>query len=84
MDENVESDVQNVLWLSKLKCLSERNGFAEVWLFPQSIVSKLSIPLFERRLVDNFLVELEFVFYLKTCCLPPRGMMLLCTVYRKG
>ena len=56
MEANMENDTQNVLWLSKLKCLFERNGFAEVWYYPHSVNSKLFLSLFKRRLIDNFLV----------------------------
>ena len=56
---NMENDTQNVLWLSKLKCLLERNGFAEVWYYPHSVDPKLFIPLFKRRLIDSFLMVLR-------------------------
>ena len=59
MEETMKSDGQNVLWLSKLKCLLENTGFAEVWLFPQSVNFKLFLPLLKQRLIDNFLVNLR-------------------------
>ena len=54
MEADMQGDAQNVLRLSKLKCLLERNGFAEVWYFPHSVDPKLFIPLLKRRLIDNF------------------------------
>ena len=59
MAETMKSNGQNVLWLSKIKCLLESTGFAEVWLFPQSINFKLFLSIFKQRLVDNFLVNLR-------------------------
>ena len=59
METNMENDTQTVLWLSKLKCLLERNGFAEVWFYPHSVDSKLFIPLFKGSLIDSFLVVLR-------------------------
>ena len=37
----------------------EQNGFAEVWLFPDSVNIKLFIPVLKARLVDTFLVEMR-------------------------
>ena len=59
MEADMQDDTQNVLRLSKLKCLLERNGFAEVWYFPHSVYPKLFIPLLKERLIDNFLVQLR-------------------------
>ena len=58
MEETMKRDGQNVLWISKLKCLLESTGFAEVWLFPNSVNFKLFLPLFKQRLIDTFLVNL--------------------------
>ena len=55
----MQGDDQDILWLSKLENLLERNGFAEVWYYPHSVDPKLFIPLLRRRLMDNFLVELR-------------------------
>ena len=59
METSIQNDIHNVLWLSKLKYLLERHGFAEVWYYPQSVDIKLFIPVFKRRLIDNFLIELR-------------------------
>ena len=48
-----------MLWSFKIKCLLQSTGFAEVWLFPNSVNFKLFLPLFKQRLIDNFLVNLR-------------------------
>ena len=57
MEETMEGDSQNMLWISKLKCLLESIGFAEVWLYPRSVDFKLFLPKFKQRLIDNFIVN---------------------------
>ena len=51
----MEGDSQNMLWISKLKCLLESIGFAEVWLYPWSVDLKLFLPKLKQRLIDNFI-----------------------------
>ena len=63
METDVQGDDRNILWLTKLKNLLERNGFADVWRYPFSVDQKIFIPLFRRRLIDNFLVELRVGLY---------------------
>lgn len=59
MKIQIDTGVQNMYWLAKVKLLLERNGFAEVWCYPQSVNVELFIPVFKTRLIDNFLVELR-------------------------
>ena len=59
METSIQNDIHKLLWLSKLKYLLERHGFAEVWYYSQSVGIKLFIPVFKRRLIDIFLVELR-------------------------
>ena len=53
MEETMEGDSQNMLWISKLKCLLESIGFAEVWLYPRSVDFKLFLPKLKQRLIVN-------------------------------
>ena len=39
--------------LSKVKNLLESNGFAEIWMYPESVFSNNSIPVLRQRLVDT-------------------------------
>ena len=59
MKENILLNTESNFWLVKIKQLLERNGFADVWHFPQSVDVKVFIPLLKRRLLDNFLVDLR-------------------------
>ena len=59
MSGKVENDSNNTFWLTKLKHMLEDNGFAEVWIYPGSVNVDLFIPVFKRRLLDNFLVEVR-------------------------
>ena len=34
METDMQGDDRNILWLTKLKNLLERNGFADVWRYP--------------------------------------------------
>ena len=58
-ETDMQGDNRDILWLSKLKNLLECNGFADVWYYPHSVDPNLFIPLLRRRLIDNFLVELQ-------------------------
>ena len=37
MKNRTENNRNNLLWTSKVKSLLERNGFAEVWQYPESV-----------------------------------------------
>ena len=49
VEKNMKGDVQNVLWLSKLKCLLECTSFAEVWLFAQSVDSQVIYTIIKEK-----------------------------------
>ena len=59
MSGKVENDSNNTFWCTKLKRMLEDNGFAEVWIYPGSVNVDLVIPVFKRRLLDSFLVEVK-------------------------
>ena len=59
MKISIVNDSRNSFWLTKLKNLLEQNGFAEVWMYPNSVNVESFIPVLKTRLVDNFLVELR-------------------------
>ena len=42
METDMQGDDRNILWLTKLKNLLERNGFADVWRYPFSVDQKYS------------------------------------------
>ena len=43
----------------KAKKMLEQSGFAEVWMFRDSVNVKLFIPVLKAGLVDTFLVEMR-------------------------
>ena len=45
------------LWLSKVKFLLERHGFAEVWQYPESVKINSFIAVLKTRLIETFLTE---------------------------
>ena len=53
MIDDVSSGATN--WLSKVKHLLESNGFAETWIYRDSIISNRFIPVLRQRLVDIYL-----------------------------
>ena len=59
MKISIVNDSRNSFWLTKLKILLEQNGFAEVWMYPDSVNVKSFIPILKTRLVDNYLVALR-------------------------
>ena len=59
MKNSMANDSQNMFWLTKLKRLLEQNGFAEVWIFPDSVNVKVFIPVLKARLIDTFIVEMR-------------------------
>ena len=44
-------------WLNKVKNLLDNNGFSDVWTYPNSVNKKKFLPIFKRRLIDNFINE---------------------------
>ena len=44
-------------WLYKVKNLLDNNGFSDVWTYPNSVNKKKFLPIFKRRLIDNFINE---------------------------
>ena len=44
-------------WLNKVKNLLDKNGFSDVWTYPNSVNKKKFLPIFKRRLIDNFINE---------------------------
>ena len=44
-------------WLNKVKNLRDNNGFSDVWTYPNSVNKKKFLPIFKRRLIDNFINE---------------------------
>ena len=59
MKNSIANDSHNIFWLTKLKKLLEQNGFAEVWMFPDSVNVKVFIPVLKARLIDTFIVEMR-------------------------
>ena len=59
MKGQTENDINTMLWTTKVKDLLQKNGFAEVWYFPNSVNIKLFLPILRRRLEVNFLVGLR-------------------------
>ena len=47
-----------VIGLQNFKQLLEINGFAQVWMYLDSVNVSLFIPVLKTRLVDNFLVKM--------------------------
>jgi hypothetical protein len=42
-------------WLSNLKLLLCNHGFSDIWDFPDSVNSKIFLPIFKQRVIDCFL-----------------------------
>ena len=59
MKSRIPTDTRNIYWLTKLKLLLESNGFAEVWMYPDSVNVNAFISVLKTRLIDNFLVEMR-------------------------
>ena len=53
----VEAGQSNSSWAAKVKNLLQRNGFFDVWMFPESVNINAFIPIFHLRLKDNFITE---------------------------
>ena len=57
MKNRTENSINKLLWTSKVKSLLERNGFAEVWQYPESVNIKMFLPVLKTRLIDTFITE---------------------------
>lgn len=54
---STENEQNNNVWTSKVKNLLQRNGFAEVWQYPNSVDVKLFLPILKQRLIDSFITQ---------------------------
>ena len=52
----VENGKINNSWTAKVKDLLQRNGFYDVWMFPESVNINVFIPQLHTRLKDNFIL----------------------------
>ena len=57
MKNTTENERNDIVWTSKVKNLLERNGFAEVWKYPESVDVNLFIRVLKIRLLDTFISE---------------------------
>ena len=46
-----------VNWLSKVKYLLEYNGFADIWMYPDSVIASHFIPVLRQRLMDTYITN---------------------------
>ena len=46
-----------VNWLSKVNYLLESNGFADIWMFPDSVIDNFFIPVLSQRLKDTYITN---------------------------
>ena len=46
-----------VNWLSKVKYLFEYNGFADIWMYPDSVIASHFIPVLRQRLMDTYITN---------------------------
>lgn len=53
----VENNPNIVSWSSKVKNLLQHSGFADVWLYPESVDIKKFIPMFHCRLKDIYITD---------------------------
>ena len=44
-------------WVSKIRDMLNVTGFNFVWLYPQSVVTNVFVPLLKQRLKDTFITE---------------------------
>ena len=59
MVSQTENNNNQLLWSTKVKQLLQRNGFGEVWLFPDSVNVRVFLNILKTRLIDNYLIELR-------------------------
>ena len=55
--ETIESRINVINWSSKVRNLLQNAGFGDVWLFPDSVNSKLCIPVLRTRLRDTHIPQ---------------------------
>lgn len=57
--KNMIADMSNgaTNWVSKVKKLLESNGFAEIWIYPNSVIHNVFIPVLRQRLMDTYNVS---------------------------
>ena len=57
--QRIEIDTKpNVInWSSKVRDILNNSGFADVWLFPESVCVKIFLPLLKTRLRDQYIAE---------------------------
>ena len=44
-------------WVSKIRDMLNVTGFNLIWLYPQSVVTNVFVPLLKQRLKDTFITE---------------------------
>ena len=44
-------------WLQKVKNLLESAGFAEIWMFPESVIGNRFIPVLKQRFMDIYIAN---------------------------
>ena len=59
MERQIAENINQATWLSKVKHLLTRNGFGDVWQFPESVSAKLFLAVLKTGLIDNYLQELR-------------------------
>ena len=52
-----ECESGNTNWVSKIRDVLNVTGFNFVWLYPQSVVTNVFVPLLKQRLKDTFITE---------------------------
>ncbi|MEW8545252.1 MAG: hypothetical protein AB2693_17140, partial [Candidatus Thiodiazotropha sp.] len=65
----VEMDPSISSWTSKVKNLLERNGFQDVWMYPESVNVNVFMPIFQNRLRDVYITEWNHGLSLSTSSL---------------
>ena len=55
--KTIESKINVINWSSKVRNLLQNSGFGDVWLFPDSVNSKLGIPVLRTRLRDTYIAQ---------------------------
>ena len=52
-----ECEIGKTNWVSKIRDVLNVTGFNFVWLYPQSVVTNVCVPLLKQRLKDTFITE---------------------------
>lgn len=66
MKSRIPADIRNIYCLTKLKLLFESHGFAEVWMYPDSVNVNAFISVLKTKLIDTFLVKIRNGLHLST------------------